>query len=80
MTMTKLKTVSQFPSAKLTQYRVGLVVEFYRDQFVKAIDEEEAKELAENRLRKRTGLMNSLNFSIGDVEVVDVEQTSDRKK
>ena len=78
--MTKLKTVSQFPSAKLTQYRVGLVVEFYRDQFVKAIDEEEAKELAENRLRSRTGLMNSLNFSIGDVEIVDVEQTNDRKK
>ena len=78
--MTKLKTVSQFPSAKLPQYRVGLVVEFYRDQFVKAIDEEEAKELAENRLRRRTGLMNSLNFSIGDVEIVDVEQTNDRKK
>ena len=47
---------------------------------MKAIDEEEAKELAENRLRRRTGLMNSLNFSIGDVEVVDVEQTNDRKK
>ena len=41
---------------------------------------EEAKELAENRLRRRTGLMNSLNFSIGDVEIVDVEQTNDRKK
>ena len=78
--MAKLKTVSQFQSAKLTQYRVGLVVEFYRDQFVKAIDEEEAKEIAENRLRRRTGLMNSLNFSIGDVEIVDVEQTNDRKK
>ena len=43
-------------------------------------DEEEAKEIAENRLRRRTGLMNSLNFSIGDVEIVDVEQTNDRKK
>ena len=41
--MTKLKTVSQFPSAKLSQYRVGLVVEFYKDQFVKAIDEEAKK-------------------------------------
>ena len=57
-----------------------MVVEFYKDQFVKAIDEEEAKERAENRLRRRTGLMNSLGFSIGDIEVVDAEQTNDRKK
>ena len=39
-----------------------LIVEFYKDQFVKAVDEEEAKELAENRLRRRTSLMNSLGF------------------
>ena len=55
-------------------YRVGLVVEFYKDQYVKAVNKEEAKELAENRLRRRTGLMNSLGFSIGDLEIIDVEE------
>ena len=59
---------------KQRYYRVGLVVEFYKDQFVKAVDEEEAKELAENRLRRRTGLMNSLGFSIGDLEIIDTEE------
>ena len=71
--MTKLKTVSSGSKNKQKYYRVGLIVEFYKDQFVKAVDEEEAKELAENRLRRRTSLMNSLGFSIGDLEVIDVE-------
>ena len=73
MTMTKLKTVSSGSKNKQKYYRVGLIVEFYKDQFVKAVDEEEAKELAENRLRRRTSLMNSLGFSIGDLEIIDVE-------
>ena len=73
MIMTKLKTVSSGTKKNQRYYRVGLVVEFYKDQFVKAVDEEEAKELAENRLRRRTGLMNSLGFSIGDLEIIDVE-------
>ena len=51
-----------------------MIVEFYKDQFVKAVDEEEAKELAENRLRRRTSLMNSLGFSIGDLEIIDTEE------
>ena len=55
MTMKKLKTVSSGSKHKQRYYRVGLIVEFYKDQFVKAVDEEEAKELAENRLRRRTG-------------------------
>ena len=71
--MTKLKTVSSGSKNKQKYYRVGLIVEFYKDQFVKAVDEEEAKELAENRLRRRTSLMNSLGFSIGDLEIIDVE-------
>ena len=59
---------------KQRYYRVGLIVEFYKDQFVKAVDEEEAKELAENRLRRRTSLMKSLGFSIGDLEIIDTEE------
>ena len=74
MTMTKLKTVSSGTKHKQRYYRVGVIVEFYKDQFVKAVDEEEAKELAENRLRRRTGLMNSLGFSIGDLEIIDTEE------
>ena len=73
MTMTKLKTVSSGTKKNQRYYRVGLVVEFYKDQFVKAVDPEEAKEFAENRLRRRTGLMISLGFSIGDLEIIDVE-------
>ena len=72
--MTKLKTVSSGTKKKQKYYRVGLVVEFYKDQYVKAVNKEEAKELAENRLRRRTGLMNSLGFSIGDLEIIDVEE------
>tara|TARA_R100000654_G_scaffold42714_1_gene68926 strand:+ start:257 stop:484 length:228 start_codon:yes stop_codon:yes gene_type:complete len=70
----ELRTKSRFPSGKLSRYRVGLVIEFYKDQFVKAIDEVEAKEIAENRLRRRRGLWKSLGFSIGDIEIVDAEK------
>mgnify|MGYP001205471702 FL=1 len=70
----ELRTKSRFPSGKLSRYRVGLVIEFYKDQFVKALDAEEAKELAENRLRRRRGLWERLGFSIGDIEIVDAEK------
>tara|TARA_R110000765_G_scaffold139268_1_gene239376 strand:+ start:470 stop:721 length:252 start_codon:yes stop_codon:yes gene_type:complete len=55
-------------------YKVTVISEFTRVVNIRAIDEEEAAELAENRARSRIGgTLDRLGYSLGDVEIMSVE-------
>ena len=71
--MLNLKTTTAFKS-KATNYEVTIIAEYTRLLNVVAVDEEEAKEIAENRTRAKTAVMTRLGFSIGDVEAIDAQE------
>lgn len=71
--MTKLKTSTAYKS-KATNYEVTIIAEYTRVLNVVAVDEEEAKEIAENRTRAKTAVMTRLGYSIGDVEAIDAQE------
>ena len=80
MTMTKLKTVSSGSKHKQRYYRVGLIVEFYKDQFVKAVDEEEAKSwqrtgCVTHRFDEQFGFFDKI-----DLEIIDTEERDENNK
>lgn len=55
-------------------YKVCLIVDFYREYIISARSSDEAMELAENRLRQRHNSMSQRGFVIGDVEIVKVTE------
>ena len=55
-------------------YKVCLVVDFYREYVISARSSDEAIKLAEARLRQRHGSMSQRGFVIGDVEIVQVTE------
>jgi len=59
---------------KCKNYKVSLVVEFYKELVLCARSGTEAMELAEARLRKRHSSMSQRGFVIGDVEFIKVEE------
>lgn len=50
-----------------------MICEFYREMCVSAIDEDEAKQLAEDRVRARQRHMSNSGYFIGDIELLGVE-------
>jgi hypothetical protein len=50
------------------------VVEFYREMTVRAADSTEAMEIAEARIRARQSIMKKHGYSVGDIEVLEVEE------
>jgi hypothetical protein len=55
-------------------YKVCLVVDFYREYVISARSSDEAIELAEARLKQRHSSMSQRGFVIGDVEIVQVTE------
>ena len=68
------KTMTQFPSHRTQKFKVGMVVEFYREIDVVAIDEKEAAEIAEARQRYKHKVLADLGYIIGDVEILSTEK------
>lgn len=59
---------------KAVNYKVCLMVDFYREYIISARSSDEAMELAEARLRQRHSSMSQRGFVIGDVEIVKVTE------
>lgn len=68
------KTVTDFHRGKTQKFTVGLIVEFYREMDVIAVDETEAGQLAEERLRSKHKVLADLGYVIGDVEIINVNK------
>ena len=66
--------VSKASAYKLTKFRVGVSIEYYKEMSVSALDEQEAKEMVEARIRDRQKALKLLGYHIGDVEVINIEK------
>jgi|TARA_B100001063_G_C16560838_1_gene450881 hypothetical protein len=73
------KTMTQFHNGKTEKFRVGMVVEFYREIDVVAIDGEEAAEIAEARQRYKQKVLADLGYIIGDVEILSTEKINENR-
>jgi hypothetical protein len=51
-----------------------MTAEFYKELTVSAISPDEAKKLAEERVRARQGGLLARGYSIGDIEIIGVEE------
>tara|TARA_S200002703_G_scaffold49186_1_gene42507 strand:+ start:1673 stop:1831 length:159 start_codon:yes stop_codon:yes gene_type:complete len=51
-----------------------MTAEFYKELTVSAISPDEAKKLAEERVRARQGGFLARGYSIGDIEIIGVEE------
>jgi len=56
------------------QYKVGMILEYYKELTILAADEKEAKHLAEVRVRSRQVRMLGAGYSLGDIEPILVEE------
>ena len=65
---------SKAPYYKRTRYRVQMIVEFFRELKVHAADEAEAMALAEERVRARQANMKHNGYTVGDIEVFNIEE------
>jgi len=51
-----------------------MTAEFYKELTVSAISPDEAKKLAEERVRARQTALLACGYSIGDIEIIGVEE------
>lgn len=65
---------SSSPKYLCKPYKVMMTTEFYKELTVSAIDPDEAKKLAEERVRARQSAFLACGYSIGDIEVIGVEE------
>ena len=70
----KSNTISKTNKHLRDSYRVSMYVDFYKEMRVCAGSPEEAKELAEMRVRSRQTSLYSSGYSLGDVEIIDVKE------
>jgi len=68
------RTISKTNKHLRDSYRVSMYVDFYKEMRVCAGSPEEAKELAEIRVRSRQTSLYSSGYSLGDVEIIGVEE------
>ena len=66
--------VSKASGYKLTRFKVGVTIEYYKELCVSALDEQEAKEMVEARIRDRQNALQRLGYYIGDMETETVEE------
>lgn len=72
---TKSNTISKCDKYLRDSYTVAMYVDFYKEMRVRAESPEEAAQLAENRVRARQTSLYSSGYSLGDVEIINVEET-----
>ena len=63
----ELSRVSRYFCAK---YKVGMMLEFYKEIEVLAADDEEAAQIAEARIRNRQKGFIASGYSLGDIEII----------
>jgi phosphoribosyl-ATP pyrophosphohydrolase len=68
------RTISKTNKHLRDSYTVSMYVDFYKEMRVCAGSMEEAKELAEARVRSRQTSLYSSGYSLGDVEIIGVEE------
>ena len=68
------RTISKTNKHMRDSYIVSMYVDFYKEMRVCAGSPEEAKELAETRVRSRQTSLYSSGYSLGDVEIIDVRE------
>ena len=66
-----LSTVSRYFCAR---YKVGMMLEFYKEIHVSAVDAEEAAKIAEARVRARQKNLFASGYSLGDIEIIETEE------
>ena len=71
----KSNTISKCNKYLRDSYTVAMYVDFYKEMRVRAESPEEAAQLAENRVRARQTSLYSSGYSLGDVEIINVEET-----
>lgn len=59
---------------KASRFQVQIAIEFIKDLEFIALDEEEAREIAENRAYLRAKTLSNAGYSIGDVEVLNIKE------
>jgi len=67
----ELSSVSRYFCAR---YRVGMMLEFYKEIHVSAVDAEEAARIAEARVRARQKNLFASGYSLGDIEIIETEE------
>lgn len=72
----KSNTISKTSKHLRDSFRVSMYVDFYKEMRVCAGSPEEAKELAEARVRSRQTSLYSSGYSLGDVEIIAVKETN----
>ncbi len=68
------RTISKTNKHLRDSYRVSMYLDFYKEMRVCAGSPEEAAQLAENRVRARQTSLYSSGYSLGDVEIIKVEE------
>lgn len=56
------------------KFKIALIAEFYKELTIRADTAEEAKELAEARVRERHVIFSNCGYSIGDIEIISAEE------
>lgn len=65
---------SDSPKHLRMAYKVMMTAEFYKELTVSAISPDEARVLAEERIRARQSAFLACGYSIGDIEIIGVEE------
>ena len=71
---TKKEGLSKASRYHCNQYRVGMMLEYYKELTILAADEKEAQQLAEVRVRSRQVKMLNAGYSLGDIEIIMTEE------
>jgi|DEB0MinimDraft_10_1074344.scaffolds.fasta_scaffold08709_7 hypothetical protein len=66
--------ISETSRYHCNKYRVGMILEYYKELTIMAADEKEARHLAEVRVRSRQVRMLGAGYSLGDIEPILVEE------
>ena len=67
----EISSVSRYFCAR---YKVGMMLEFYKEITVSAVDEKEAARIAEARIRARQTNLLKAGYSLGDIEPIEIEE------
>lgn len=70
--MTRIR--SKASAYKRTKFKIGASIEYYKELSVSALDEQEAREMVEARIRDRQKAIQRFGYVIGDVEIITIEK------
>lgn len=68
------RIVTKVPHYKCAKFKIGMIIEYYKEYTVRANTIKEARELAEARARERNTALSRYGYNIGDIEIISAKE------